>query len=147
MSCSRLPLYAGASRCLPRLLIEMDFYAVLCLSNTSSCGSATASKKWSSATCAPNAEFGVYALRHREQVEMPPLRCAASLHRLRCTRTFRRQRRRVATKLQNQRIHEITFHTFRHWKATMEYHKTRNMLHVMKMLGHRNIRTLSFTHN
>ena len=29
----------------------------------------------------------------------------------------------------------------RHWKATMEYQKTKGILHVMKMLGHRNIQT------
>ena len=40
-------------------------------------------------------------------------------------RSFRRQRARIATKLQNPRINKITFHTFRHWKATMEYAKTK----------------------
>jgi len=34
---------------------------------------------------------------------------------------------------------QIHFHTFRHWKATMEYHKTKAILHVMKVLGHKNI--------
>ena len=38
------------------------------------------------------------------------------------------------------------FHTFRHWKATMEYHKTKDILHVMKLLGHKNIsNTLVYT--
>lgn len=37
-------------------------------------------------------------------------------------RSFRRQRERIATKLQNPRVNHITFHTLRHWKATMEYH-------------------------
>ena len=54
-------------------------------------------------------------------------------------RTFRRQRKRVAHKLQNNRISKITFHTFRHWKATMEYHKTKDILHVKQILGHRSI--------
>jgi len=41
----------------------------------------------------------------------------------------------------------ITFHTFRHWKATMEYHKTKDILHVMHILGHKNIKnTLVYTH-
>lgn len=31
-------------------------------------------------------------------------------------------------------------HTFRHWKATMEYHKTRDILHVQQLLGHRDLR-------
>ena len=48
-------------------------------------------------------------------------------------------RKRVANKLQNPRIMQIHFHTLRHWKATMEYHKTRDILHVMNLLGHRNV--------
>lgn len=50
------------------------------------------------------------------------------------------------SKLQNPRINNVTFHTFRHWKATMEYYKTKDILHVMKLLGHRNINnTLLYT--
>ena len=61
-------------------------------------------------------------------------------------RGFRRQRRKIGHKLKNERINEITFHTFRHWKATIEYAKTKDILHVMKMLGHRNIQnTLLYT--
>jgi integrase len=61
-------------------------------------------------------------------------------------RTFQRSRKRIANSLQNPRIQRITFHTFRHWKATMEYHKTKDILHVMRMLGHRNINnTLRYT--
>ena len=49
-------------------------------------------------------------------------------------------------KLHNPRIDKITFHTFRHFKATMEYHKTKDILHVMKVLGHKNINnTLIYT--
>jgi integrase len=59
---------------------------------------------------------------------------------------FRTQRKRIAAKLGNPRLMRISFHTFRHWKATMEYHKTRDILHVMEMLGHKNIRnTLIYT--
>jgi integrase len=40
----------------------------------------------------------------------------------------------------------ITFHTLRHWKATMEYHKTKDILHVMHLLGHKRIQnTLKYT--
>ncbi len=61
-------------------------------------------------------------------------------------RSYRRQRKRAAHKLQNQRISEITFHTLRHWKATMEYHKTKDILHVKQLLGHRNIQnTMKYT--
>ena len=59
---------------------------------------------------------------------------------------FIKQRRRLARKLQNPRLEKITFHTFRHWKATMEYHKTKDILHVQRLLGHRNIQnTLLYT--
>jgi len=59
---------------------------------------------------------------------------------------FISQRRHLAAKLQNPRLLRITFHTFRHWKATMEYHKTKDILHVMQLLGHRNIKnTLVYT--
>jgi integrase len=60
--------------------------------------------------------------------------------------SFDRQKRRLAHKLQNPRLLNITFHTFRHWKATMEYHKTKDILHVKQLLGHRNINsTLVYT--
>jgi len=52
---------------------------------------------------------------------------------------FFKQRKRLAFKLNNPRLLQISFHTFRHWKATMEYHKTKDILHVQKILGHRNI--------
>ena len=56
------------------------------------------------------------------------------------------KRRKIANKLKNDRILKIHFHTLRHWKATMEYAKTKSILHVMKMLGHRNIQnTLLYT--
>ena len=56
------------------------------------------------------------------------------------------KQRKLSNKLQNPRIQQITFHTFRHWKATMEYHKTKEILHVMRLLGHKNIKnTLIYT--
>jgi integrase len=36
-----------------------------------------------------------------------------------CIWTFVKQRKRLAQKLQNPRLDQITFHTFRHWKATI----------------------------
>ena len=60
---------------------------------------------------------------------------------------FRKQRRRIAAKLKNPRINRITFKTLRHFKATMEYHRTRDILHVMEVLGHKRIQnTLKYTH-
>ena len=61
-------------------------------------------------------------------------------------RTFERQRKSIAYKLNNPKLNQITFHTFRHWKATTEYHKTKDILHVMQLLGHKNIKnTLMYT--
>jgi integrase len=62
-------------------------------------------------------------------------------------RNFSRQRRGIVEKLQNPRILRISFKTLRHWKATTEYHRTKDILHVMQMLGHKNIQnTLVYTH-
>jgi integrase len=52
---------------------------------------------------------------------------------------FSQQRKRIAAKVKNPRINQITFHTFRHWKATMEYRKTRDILHVKEILGHKSL--------
>jgi len=60
---------------------------------------------------------------------------------------FRQQRKRIASKLKNPNIKRITFKTLRHFKATMEYHKTKDILHVMQMLGHKRLQsTLVYTH-
>ena len=40
----------------------------------------------------------------------------------------------------------IMHNTSRHWKATMEYHRTKDILYVMRLLGHKNIaNTLIYT--
>jgi integrase len=52
---------------------------------------------------------------------------------------FEKMRSRTAAKLNNPRLKQIHLHTFRHWKATMEYHKTKDIIHVKIMLGHRSI--------
>jgi integrase len=63
------------------------------------------------------------------------------------SRNFSAQRRKIAEKLQNPRMLRISFKTLRHFKATMEYQKTKDILHVMRILGHRNIQnTLVYTH-
>jgi integrase len=60
---------------------------------------------------------------------------------------FARQRNKLARTLQNPRIHQIHFHTLRHWKATMEYHKTRDILYVKHLLGHKRLEnTEVYTH-
>jgi len=61
-------------------------------------------------------------------------------------RNYSKQRKAIAAKLKNPRIQQITFHTFRHWKATMEYYKTRDILHVQQVLGHKSLnKTMLYT--
>ena len=36
-------------------------------------------------------------------------------------------------------MRQITFHTFRHWKGTMEYHRTKDILYVKQVIGHKRI--------
>jgi integrase len=52
---------------------------------------------------------------------------------------FRVVRNRLALKLGNPRLKEIHFHTMRHWRATMLYHQTKDILHVKEFLGHRSL--------
>jgi glycogen debranching enzyme len=49
------------------------------------------------------------------------------------------QRKTAAKKFNNPRLLKITFVTLRHWKGTMEYHKTKDILHVKRILGHKRI--------
>jgi integrase len=49
-------------------------------------------------------------------------------------------RRQVANRLQNPRLKRIHLHSFRHWKATMEFAKTKDVLWVAHILGHKNIK-------
>jgi integrase/Zn ribbon nucleic-acid-binding protein len=53
--------------------------------------------------------------------------------------SFRRTRNKLARTLQNPRLLQIHFHTLRHFKASMEYKRTRDILHVRRLLGHRSI--------
>ena len=55
--------------------------------------------------------------------------------------TFCKARKRLAGKLQNLRLLRISFHTFRHWKATTLYHQTRDPWYVKDFLGHKSIRS------
>ena len=54
---------------------------------------------------------------------------------------FRRMRKRTAQKLENPRLLKIHFHTLRHWKATIEYARTKDTIYVQNLLGHRNPKT------
>lgn len=54
---------------------------------------------------------------------------------------FTFQRKRIAHAYGNPRLLKITFRTLRHWKGTMEYHKTHDVYHVKKILGHKRLRS------
>ncbi len=55
------------------------------------------------------------------------------------TQTFQKQRKRLALKLANPKLHLISFRSLRHFKGNMEYHRTRDIVHVQRILGHRSI--------
>ena len=62
-------------------------------------------------------------------------------------RAYIKNRQRTAKKLKKPQLNKITLYSFRHYYATMLYHKTKDILHVMRQLGHRNIEnTLIYTH-
>jgi integrase len=62
-------------------------------------------------------------------------------------KNFMGQRKRLAHKLQTPRIDKITFHTLRHLFGSLEYFKTKDILHVKERLGHQAISsTLIYTH-
>ena len=63
------------------------------------------------------------------------------------SRVFYAMRKELTVKLGNPRLMQISFRTFRHWKATMEYQRTKDILHVKWFLGHKRIEnTLVYTH-
>ena len=53
--------------------------------------------------------------------------------------TWRAVQRRALETLQNPRLLRISFHTFRHWKATMLYHQTKDPYYVQHFLGHKKL--------
>jgi integrase len=50
-------------------------------------------------------------------------------------------RRSISQKLQNPRLMRISFHTFRHWKATTLYHQTKDPYYVQHFLGHKSLKS------
>lgn len=54
---------------------------------------------------------------------------------------YRRLRNRLAKKLQDPTFLTIRLYDYRHFKATMEYHKTKDLLHIKQLLGHKDLRT------
>jgi len=64
------------------------------------------------------------------------------------TCSFLQARKRLVKSLNNPRLLRITFHTIRHWKATIEYHKTKDIIHVKdNILRHQSIEnTMIYIH-
>ena len=59
---------------------------------------------------------------------------------------YRRLRNRLSAKLQDPAIRQIRLYDFRHYYASMLYHKTRDLLLVKVKLGHKDLRqTLKYT--
>jgi integrase len=62
-------------------------------------------------------------------------------------RTFTEVRNRIADKLGNPNLRKITLKTFRHFKGTMTYYKTKDIVYTQRVLGHKNIKnTLVYIH-
>jgi integrase len=62
-------------------------------------------------------------------------------------RNYTRRRNVLAEQLANPRLKKINFRTFRHWKATVTYHETKDILYVQRLLGHKSLKnTLVYTH-
>src|SRR4030066_307344 len=55
--------------------------------------------------------------------------------------TFYQKRKPLSQRQQNPRLMQISFPPFRHWKGTMEYHKTKDIMHVKYILGHKAIQS------
>ena len=62
-------------------------------------------------------------------------------------RNYTRRRNVLSEQLVNPRLKRINFRTFRHWKATVTYHETKDILFVQRLLGHKSLKnTLVYTH-
>ncbi len=78
---------------------------------------------------------------------LPKKRRTVFANKYQLSKEFYKQRKRLTHRINNPRLRSIGLHTIRHWHATMEFHKTKNLLHVQQRLGHKNIRnTLIYTH-
>lgn len=84
----------------------------------------------------------VYRMKNNETERVFAYASTASLRRI-----FERQRKRIAYKTCNPRINRISFKTLSHWKASAEYQRTKDILWVKRLLGHKRLKnTLIYTH-
>jgi integrase len=62
-------------------------------------------------------------------------------------REFKNIKHRTAEKLKRPELLRISLYSFRHFFATMLYHRTKDILYVQKKMGHRNLKNpLIYTH-
>ena len=54
---------------------------------------------------------------------------------------FSKRMKRLARLLNNTRFLKIHYHTFRHCKAIREYHRTKDILYIKTVLGHKSLMT------
>jgi integrase len=55
--------------------------------------------------------------------------------------SYRKLRNDLAEQLHDPSIRAIRLYDFRHFKASMEYYKTKDLLYVKQLLGHKDLRT------
>jgi integrase len=55
--------------------------------------------------------------------------------------SYRKLRNALAEQLNDTELHQIRLYDFRHFKASMEYDKTKDLLYVKQLLGHKDLRT------
>jgi len=55
--------------------------------------------------------------------------------------SYRKLRNRLAKNLQDPTFKTIRLYDFRHFKASMEYHRTKDLLYIKQLLGHKDLRT------
>ena len=55
--------------------------------------------------------------------------------------SYRKLRKHLSVKLQDPVFKTIRLYDFRHFKASMEYHKSKDLLYVKSVLGHKDLRT------
>jgi len=77
----------------------------------------------------------LFSLQKKCKIVFPKLSANAR------TIAFRYRMKNLARVHDNARFLKIHCHTFRHCKALREYHKTKSILHVKKMLGHKSVMT------
>ena len=92
-------------------------------------------EKGSNSRILPLSEKAIAMLNHVKRTNDHVFKTKAKGFR----KTFQNLRKRLLTRTNNPRLKKIHFHTFRHWKGTTEYHKTRDIYHVRNVLGHQNI--------